>query len=210
MSAYYLPTAYKENTATKQYVDHDDGVIWQCGAYDLAFSLMSEVRSVIDIGCGGARKLRRFAALGIPVIGYDANHPKEEAWIDQRSIDLDHDNATDFLKGADLPALVICADVIEHLQHPLWLLGRLIDLALDGNIVIVTTPDRELSHGENHMGPPPNLAHVREWNMCELVDLIHDLVPETQKHRLLIDDRLTQTSNKSDAKQTITITMRRK
>ncbi len=209
MNKYHLPDGYKENTETKQYIDHDDGVIWQFGAYDLAFSMMNEVKSVIDIGCGGARKLRRFSMAGIPIIGYDANHPKELPWLDQRKIDLDKIEGEDLTAGAEFPSLIICADVIEHLLCPERLLVELIDLAIDGNIVMITTPDRELCHGSRHNGPPPNLAHAREWKGDELLSFIWDMIPLAYKEKLDLDLSFTQTTDKTTDKNTITIILKR-
>ena len=36
----------------------------------------------------------------------------------------------------------------------------------------ISTPERDLEYGVQHSGPPPNEAHVREWNRTELETLL--------------------------------------
>jgi hypothetical protein len=33
--------------------------------------------------------------------------------------------------------------------------------------VVLSTPERDLRRGRDHMGPPDNSSHVREWNAAE-------------------------------------------
>lgn len=62
----------------------------------------------------------------------------------------------------------MCSDVIEHLLDPLPLVRSLVRLSQRAPFVVVSTPDRERARGLLHMGPPCNLAHVREWTLGEL------------------------------------------
>jgi hypothetical protein len=68
-------------------------------------------------------------------------------------------------------SLVICSDVIEHLVNPTELLRFLYDTAA---VTLLSTPERDLSRGTDHWGPPQNEAHVREWNLAELHALLED------------------------------------
>ena len=64
-------------------------------------------------------------------------------------------------------AVIVCADVIEHLVRPEILL-RNIRAALDqADAAILSTPERSLTWGARHTGPPPNVAHIREWDLRE-------------------------------------------
>jgi hypothetical protein len=80
--------------------------------------------------------------------------------------------------GAELPvdangAIIICADVIEHLRRPEHLLERLQAALDDGaHLVLLSTPERDLWWGFAHRGPPPNEGHVREWNSAEFNALL--------------------------------------
>ena len=38
--------------------------------------------------------------------------------------------------------------------------------------MLISTPERDLTQGLWHHGPPPNVAHVREWNIRELGALL--------------------------------------
>lgn len=71
-------------------------------------------------------------------------------------------------------SLILCADVIEHLVNPAALLAVLRSL-MDGTrgrapLAILSTPERDLVRGRDHIGPPPNAHHVREWNQRELCE----------------------------------------
>jgi hypothetical protein len=58
-------------------------------------------------------------------------------------------------------AVVICADVIEHLPDPVPLVRNLASLAERSRAVVVSTPDRALVGGPHHLGPPGNPSHAR-------------------------------------------------
>ena len=62
---------------------------------------------------------------------------------------------------------IICADVIEHLLKPEILLDLLADCVDLGAGLVLSSPERDLTHGKGHMGMPPNPCHVREWNEAE-------------------------------------------
>ena len=49
------------------------------------------------------------------------------------------------------------------------LLVRKLAIALQtARAVVISTPERERTWGDLQMGPPPNVAHVREWTLGEL------------------------------------------
>ena len=60
--------------------------------------------------------------------------------------------------------LVICADVIEHLQNPDVIVEAI--KKSGAKIAVISTPDRSLIPG-GMSGPPRNPHHVREWTMKE-------------------------------------------
>ena len=131
-------------------------------------------RAVVDLGCGYGEKMIRYLG-DLRIVGVDygpniaqcrARHP-EHAWI-EANLDQPH--------TLRLPPLedfvVVCADVIEHLTRPEYLLQTLRELSERALAVIVSTPERDLERGCSHMGPPKNQAHAREWNMQEFQQLL--------------------------------------
>lgn len=155
-----------------------EGEVWQPDVYPEVARLagLLSCGSVVDVGCGSGRKLAalhpRFDIVGIdfgPNLEQCRAHFPYGSWID-------HDLETDGPLPVDAERLrdsvVVCADTIEHLVRPERLLAALrgaLDLA---PCVVVSTPERELTWGVRHLGPPPNTAHVREWALVELAALL--------------------------------------
>lgn len=184
-------------------------IVWQPDVYATAEALALELgsRRIIDIGCGDGAKLSslslRFEAIGLDL-------PRVVARARQRYPDviwIEHD-----LESAEpLPldaeqlsrSVVVTADVIEHLRSPRHLLGAL-RLALEHcDAVVLSTPERELTWGFAHNGPPPNPAHVREWNQAELLAFLRQ---EGFNHGRM---ELTRPHDHTDTKNTIMVTLTR-
>lgn len=137
---------------------------WQKEVYLLAAEKMKEIggSTVIDVGCGSGYKLLHmlgdYKTLGIEVNpGFDwlkEKYPERE-W-------LLFDEAEASRLKADL---VICADVIEHLENPDDLLDFMDDI--DFRLLLISTPERDAQAGKNDFGPPENTSHYREWNAVE-------------------------------------------
>lgn len=152
-------------------------VIHQPDAYTLAAFLAQRhgADTIIDIGCGSARKLmalQGFRKIGVdfgPNLRYCTRSYPTETWIE-----ADLASARDLAIVDDVVArsVIICADVIEHLVDPTRLLTLLADLSRRASAVIISTPERDLVRGPDDMGPPANPAHVREWNIAEFETLL--------------------------------------
>jgi hypothetical protein len=69
---------------------------------------------------------------------------------------------SDLSGAAPRAELVICADVIEHLEDPNELLQFI--KRTQASRVVISTPERDLLNLGTHDGPPRNMHHVREWN----------------------------------------------
>jgi 2-polyprenyl-3-methyl-5-hydroxy-6-metoxy-1,4-benzoquinol methylase len=157
---------YFEDTVTE-----DDGVIWQPDVYPLAAEIARKLdcRRIIDVGCGRAHKLAQLQA-EFDTIGIDfgsnlefcrSHHPNGQ-WIE-----------ANFEQPGGLPlpaqdaanAIVICADVIEHMIRPEALLEKLRPLLEHAAVAVFSTPERDLTWDAGHTGPPPNPCHTREWNL---------------------------------------------
>ena len=186
---YNLPEEYRADMYPVDFDDDPQDREWQPEVYDYAFNLAEEsgASRVIDLGCGQARKLQNRG--NIEIIGVD--RPP----VINKCLELYPDSKikwykTDFLHEERLglefeDAVVISCDVIEHLTDPIQLLDYLMYALEQGaKCVILSTPDRVVWHGEHHMGPPPNVAHVREWQIDELVQFVSEYGFNVMESRL--------------------------
>ncbi len=152
-----------------------DGKIWQPDVYGIAAHLAHETKraTLIDIGCGRGHKLLplkdEFRILGVDTgsnIDYCQDNYNWGEWI---ACDLEKSLPTINGKAAE-DAVVICADVIEHLIDPSMLMATLEKLAERAPVVLLSTPDRARVYGYDQDGPPGNPHHVREWMLPEMVE----------------------------------------
>jgi SAM-dependent methyltransferase len=164
---YYLRDDYNENSS---YIPLDstrgtDG--WQNIVYALAKEIYVEhgLSSVLDIGCGSGYKTIKFfgdKALGLEV-------PPNISWLKTEYPEYNWEESDFNNPPSGHYDLIICSDVIEHLENP----DELLDFinSVDFSHLVISTPDRNLlvSGGicaEN--GPPKNPLHIREWSFSEL------------------------------------------
>ena len=82
--------------------------------------------------------------------------------------------------------LVICADVIEHVDDPHRLLAFLRSMIGPTGHAVISTPDRGRLEKATALGPPPNRRHIREWNAEEFKLLLssHGLEVVQARHLL--------------------------
>lgn len=186
-----------------------DAIVWQPDVYATAEALALEhgSRRIIDIGCGDGAKLSSLS-LGFEAIGLDLPRVVARArktyphvsWIEH---DLERPEPLPLDAEQLSQAVVVAADVIEHLRSPRHLL-RALRLALEHcDAVILSTPERDLTWGSEHNGPPPNPAHVREWNQAELLTFLRQ---EGFKHGRM---ELTRSHDHTEAKDTIMVVLTR-
>ena len=182
MDNFYIKTGYRIREQPDYFIDEEtdeeNQLIWQPEIYAFVAYLARTLNCthLIDIGCGRATKLveyhPEFEIIGIDYesnIQYCKKNYSFGTWLDwnleqSEFIPL----TTDVVKNA----VIICADVIEHLVDPNRLLDNLCHLLNKAPVAIISTPDRDLVHGQEHMGPPLNPHHVREWNRNEFDHLL--------------------------------------
>jgi SAM-dependent methyltransferase len=170
---YCLPEGYQARLKPNYFKDADYEGVWQPDVYPDAATLAERLgaQRIIDVGCGTGQKLASLHP-DFEIVGIDYGSNIEVCrqlydfgtWLE---IDLDRDESlgiSDFTN-----AVLVCADVIEHLVYPEKLL-RLLSNALDhgAGAIVLSTPDRDLINMPGNLGPPPNPAHVREWTSGEL------------------------------------------
>lgn len=177
--SYFIKAGYVENPGPVYFLDDPkatpagDAVTFQPDVYSFAAwaADFAGLTRIMDVGCGWGEKLEAMHGehpdWSFVGLDYGANITRcidtydWGAWVDT---DFEH-LAEDALK-AYRPDVVICSDVIEHLVNPVPMLRSL--RASGAEVVIISTPERDVQYGYDHMGPSRNLCHVREWNAAEL------------------------------------------
>jgi hypothetical protein len=176
---YYLPKDYSVRSDQVLYTDAPSELIYQPYVYNLAeyFIKTANLKYVIDIGCGSAGKLKSLSNI-CTIIGFDSSVGVSMARTTIPSGEfIEHDLEVPLPKlDKDIleQSVIICSDVIEHLQRPDKLAKQLSELAEIAPFVIVSTPDRDRSRGWFDQGPPANPAHVMEWNGTEFVRFLKE------------------------------------
>jgi SAM-dependent methyltransferase len=151
---------------------------WQPEVYIAARALAAKLGAsrIVDIGCGNGAKLVELARDRSTIgIDFGANFDRAR----ERAPELDW-RAHDLTSEAPLPvsaeemkgAVVINADVIEHLPDPSPLLGKLRWAHEHAQLILLSTPERHLTRGLRDGGPPSNPAHIQEWTAREFGALL--------------------------------------
>lgn len=145
-------------------------------------------QNVVDVGCGSGWKLvhhlGHLQTLGIdlpPTVEYlKAKYPERQWEIAPSYLEF---------HGVDL---VICSDVIEHVDNPDELCNFL--RLINPKHYVISTPDRSLlNHVQPEFGPPRNKCHVREWTFSEF--------GEYMRSRFAVDEHFY--SNKAQVTQCV-------
>lgn len=171
-SSFEIKPQYVHRVPPRYYVDDERGVTWQPDVYQFAAgcAVGMQATAIIDLGCGRASKLAVIARQlpQIDCIGVDYGPNLE--WCRQNRpgmnwVECDLDSEEWPRLAVENP-LIVCADVIEHLIFPDRFLSH-VRAMLGTGTVVLSTPERDLTHGGEHNGPPPNKCHAREWNASE-------------------------------------------
>jgi SAM-dependent methyltransferase len=166
-SHYGIAQGYRHRKRKRYFDDTAETDEWQREVYSAAADLMQSegLSTVYDVGCGSGYKLvhylGKYDTTGFdiePTLTFLKKTYPDRKWrfaaFDDRSF-----------PPADL---VVCADVIEHVDDPDALLSVLRDLT--GQYLVLSTPERDLVYKERDRrrhGPPWNITHVREWSFAE-------------------------------------------
>lgn len=168
----HLPFEYNVRNENTSYVDIPSNIIFQPNVYKLASFLAERagVKTIIDIGCGSGEKLKyfehRFEVIGIDCLTDSGFFAK--FLPDAKLIEFNLENGLPDIEHNILKsAVVICSDVIEHLEYPEHLLVQLANISKISPFVLISTPDRDRARGWLDNGPPENPAHTMEWSANE-------------------------------------------
>lgn len=119
--------------------------------------------SVLEVGCGNGGMTRLLAPRVDSVTALDISGPSLDE-LDRLKIP----NVTCMNGRVETLALAACFDwvvaseVIEHVQRPIELVRRCVELAVPGGSVVITTPN---GHWESD-------EHVHEWSLSKLASLV--------------------------------------
>ena len=180
---YFIRDGYRARVDPQYDLETElDGVVWQPDVYPDAARIAGLVGAscIIDVGTGDGSKLAalhpRFDVIGMDLPGPNLDYCRDSFprlnWIEHDVESLQPLPVPDVLLSR---SVVVCADVIEHLRRPERLLRKLRAALYVCPAVVISTPERELTRGVDHAGPPPNPSHVREWSSAELSALLDHL-----------------------------------
>lgn len=175
---YFLRSGYRSRAAPAYDGDAARGVTWQPDVYELAGNIARSLgsRRIVDIGCGRGAKLvahhPEFDVIGLDffsnIAHCRASYPFA-AWIEH---DLERQIPLPITPSDSEDAVIVCADVVEHLINPEHLLAGLFQKLEFAGAILISTPERELLSGVRSLGPPRNVCHVREWSLREFQALL--------------------------------------
>jgi 2-polyprenyl-3-methyl-5-hydroxy-6-metoxy-1,4-benzoquinol methylase len=166
--SYFLPEGYVERIGAVQQLDTLEAQ-WQREVYEEAAKIAAGVpvdqQSIVDIGTGSGFKLMKYFN-AFETIGLDlrpAVAKLREKYPMRKWVLAVPENIVECVGDA---AVVICADVIEHVDDPDDFLRTMLCNARPQTQFVISTPDRDLSLCSK-TGPPHNPQHVREWAFSE-------------------------------------------
>lgn len=145
---------------------------YQYHVYNYASQIIKDysLNSLIDVGCGSAVKLKSLKQShpDLLITGIDQENAIffcKETYDFGRWFSDDFENPKG-VSPKDRAELIICADVIEHVNDPNKLLTYIRSLTKEGGYIIISTPERDYIRGKHCMTCPQS-QHIREWNMKE-------------------------------------------
>lgn len=165
----------------------DAAGIYQFPAYRYAAKIIRAkgLSSVTDIGCGPAVKLQwiHFQQPNLRITGIDQPEPIEycrETYNFGAWVEADFD-ILPVAENTVKSELVICCDVIEHIENPDILLEYLKACVTANGYIVISTPERDRLRGKNCL-QSPNRFHMREWNLNEFRTYLENRGFEVMRH----------------------------
>jgi SAM-dependent methyltransferase len=163
-SHFCIKAGYHEGRLVEKFDDRQNADQWQRNVYESALACIKQNngKSVIDVGCGSGFKLidlfGNFETTGIELAEtcdwLKLKYPGKK-WMEFENTD----------PGQLQTDMIICSDVIEHVQNPDGLMDFLVKINF--RWLVLSTPERNRVRGKTDFGPPENTSHYREWSDTE-------------------------------------------
>ena len=161
MGSYNIIDGYKINESVSHHIDihYTDEGQDEVYLYAKEIAIKNNYKNIIDIGCGSGFKLMKYFS-DYNTIGYEvepsitflkSKYP-DRVWVNSGESEISFN-----YKDKYECDIIICADVIEHIQNP----DNLCKSERFKNI-----------YGNSYYGPPVNTSHVREWTYKELIEYL--------------------------------------
>ena len=163
--SYKIKTDYIHRETVIPFSDIHNTDKFQDEVYSLASKLCT-CQNILDIGCGSGFKLVKY----FPHSYYNLLGVDDEPTVKFLKEKYPDNNWSTTIPEDFKPDLIICSDVIEHVEDPGKFLNKL--RLLDPKYLVISTPERDLLWGKDHLGPPPNISHYREWNREEFMRFV--------------------------------------
>lgn len=159
---YFLPDNYVSRPGAPQFLDAAEDA-WQDEVYREAAMLYREhsLCTVLDYGTGSGFKLVKYFG-GYCILDMCGVDRAEQVAVNRQRYPTWFWTTPERYETLRPIDLVICADVIEHVDYPNILMTKL--WSLQPKWLVISTPDRNLLPEKFRMGPPHNPQHVREWD----------------------------------------------
>lgn len=183
--SYFIKEDYKHRKMNKTLDENREELYWdsnrinasyfyQFDIYKYIANYISEKNdsslSVIDIGSGISTKLMRLIyPVCKNVTAIDQKNPIEfcrRKYSNSKASFIEDNFEKPSLKNYEKFNIIICSDVIEHLDNPDILLKYIKKFANKETLIFISTPERDIMWGENNIMSPQE-DHVREWNNNE-------------------------------------------
>lgn len=199
--AYHLPDGYRSQTP-EVYSELGDDTHWQPEVYSFAAQVARAegAARIVDFGCSTAGKLLaladEFDVVGVDLAANISTDPRG-TWIVH---DLDRPGNPPLRKSDLHDAIVVCSDVIEHMDRPEHLVAKLRYCLRWALALVLSTPDRTRTRGPD-MGPPANRCHAREWDADELVGWL-------ESEGLTVEEQIFQPSYRGGPEATTVVVCR--
>jgi SAM-dependent methyltransferase len=145
----------------------------------------NNLKSVVDIGCGVAGKLMKVIyPVCQDITGIDQKEAIEYCKSHYRHGRFLVDNLEKPKLTPGKFDMIICADVIEHMENPNQLLDYIKKLSKKTSYIVFSTPERDVLRGKDCMASPKP-EHIREWNRKELKSYLASREFKVIEHRLM-------------------------
>jgi len=180
---YFIKDTFRNNPVNLSSEKENDEIFWnennirtsltaQYYVYQLVHQVAckNNIKTILDIGCGIGSQINHFFGVGYNVFGIDQPHAVAYCKQNNKSsiyISDDFEKPTyEMKKHIKTAPLIVCADVIEHLNNPDLLLNYLKEFANKDTFIIISTPERDSKWGKSAIKSKCPY-HIREWNLKE-------------------------------------------